>query len=641
MSFGSSVLKLWRYPLTAMLIFNMAMAPFASAADHPLSPQDRRTTTPIKHVIVIIGENRSFDHVFATYNPRPGQSVSNLLSKGIVKADGSPGHNFADATQYKAKDLVRFRIDPTNAKKPYSTLPPPNTDGTPTTCSDTNPGPFCTLAAAKAAEPALLPGDYHMLITGASGLPHRVIDTRIANVMNLPSGPFQLTPSVKYDDYAGSPVHRFYQMWQQSDCNINYATRKNPSGCLNDLYPWVEVTIGAGSNGNPQPQPFDDETTGEGATSMEFYNVQQGDAPYLTRLADEYTMSDNFHQAVMGGTGANHIMLGFADDIWYSDGQGHPAVPPINQIENPDPQPGTNNWYTQDGYSGGTYSNCSDRTQPGVHAVVDYLRSLPYNPSPNCEQNHYYILNNYAPGYFGDGSVNTGTFVIPPTPVRNLGDALIDKNVSWRYYGEGWETYLGDPNFQNPLDTYCDICNPFQYATSIMANPAVRQEHLKDVTDLYNDISDGYLPAVSYVKPGFLLDGHPASSKLDLFEGFVRKIVQMVKANDELWQKTAIIVTFDESGGYWDSGYIQPLDFFGDGPRIPTIVVSPYSRGGNVVHEYDDHVSIVKFIEKNWSVPPLTDRSRDNLPNPVTTHNNPYVPTNSPAIGDMMGWFKF
>src|SRR5271154_2067792 len=56
-------------------------------------------TTPIQHVIVIIGENRSFDHVYATYQPKPGQSVWNLLSEGIVNADGTPGPNFSRAQQ--------------------------------------------------------------------------------------------------------------------------------------------------------------------------------------------------------------------------------------------------------------------------------------------------------------------------------------------------------------------------------------------------------------------------------------------------------------------------------------------------------------------------------------------------------------
>ena len=89
---------------------------------------------------------------------------------------------------------------------------------------------------------------------------------------------------------------------------------------------------------------------------MGFYNVLAGDAPFFKHLADEYAMSDNFHQAIQGGTGANHVALGTGDAIWFSDGNGRAITPPALNIENPDPQPGTNNWYTQDGYSGGTYS---------------------------------------------------------------------------------------------------------------------------------------------------------------------------------------------------------------------------------------------------------------------------------------------
>ena len=63
---------------------------------------------------------------------------------------------------------------------------------------------------------------------------------------------------------------------------------------------------------------------------MGFYNVQNGDAPYFKSLADNYAMSDNFHQSVNGGTGANHIMLGHGDAIWFSDGNGNAATPPHN-----------------------------------------------------------------------------------------------------------------------------------------------------------------------------------------------------------------------------------------------------------------------------------------------------------------------
>ena len=102
-----------------------------------------------------------------------------------------------------------------------------------------------------------------------------------------------------------------------------------------------------------------------------------------------------------------------------------------------------------------------------------------------------------------------------------------------------------------------------------MAKPAVRNAHIQDTQNLYADIADGNLPAVSFVKPSGFVDGHPASSKLNLFEGFVKKIVDAVQANKDLWKDTAIIITMDEGGGYYDSGYVQPLDFFGDGTRIP------------------------------------------------------------------------
>jgi phospholipase C len=599
-----------------------------SAANH-----DSATASPIKHVVVIVGENRTFDHVFATYKPAHGQRVDNLLSKGIVKDDGSPGPRFERALQKSAVDEAPHAFDMSpGQKKPYKVLPPALAGG-PTT-------PFVPdVATAKAIETGL-PEDYYVFATtGGTGLASGAIDTRLPNATTLPPGPFQLTPHIPYDAYAASPVHRFYQMWQQLDCSLPHATFENPSGCEEDLFPWVEVSVGAGANGADRPADFSDLTTGEGSTAMGFYNVQQGDAPYFKLLADTYTMSDNFHQAIEGGTGANHVALGTGDAVWYSDGKGGALTPPAINTENPTPAKGTNNWYTQDGYSGGTYSNCADDQQPGVGSVNHYLHQM--RVDPNCDKGHYYLLNNYAPGYFGDGSVNDSQFAIPPSSVRNIGDALMEHDISWRYYGEQWNLYLKDPDYANPANDYCDICNPFQYSTSIMANAAVRTEHIHDTVDLYSDIASGHLPAVSIVKPSGLVDGHPASSKLDLFEGFTKKIVDLIKSQPDLWKDTAIIVTFDEGGGYYDSGYVQPVDFFGDGTRIPMLIISPYTQGGHISHEYGDHVSVLKFIERNWHLRPLTRRSRDNLPNPITVPGNPYAPLNGPAIGDLFDMFSF
>jgi phospholipase C len=638
---------------------------------------DGKTTSPIKHVIVIIGENRTFDHLYATYKPKSGQTVDNLLSKHIINEDGTPGPNYAYALQYSAEDTDTYSNSP-QSKSIYETLPPPVTGGPIDICKNNG---ICTLADATASENGLPASYYPFLLTGGNEQTKDVPDQRIANVNDLPPGPFQLTSkTMPYDSYAASPVHRFYQMWQQLDCNADYATARNSSGCKADLFPWVEVTVGAGTNGKSQATGFSNLSTGEGSTSMGFYNMAQGDVPYFKSLSDTYATADNYHQAVSGGTGANHIMLGTGDAIFFSDSSGNPAMPPhnvpaatfvgtlnagtVDEVENPDPQMGTNNWYAEDGYGGGafgaasygggSYSNCSDATQPGVAAIVGYLGSLPRKVNPNCAPAAYYLLNNYNPGYFGDGSnaytdpnVANTPFTIPPSTVRNIGDALLEKNVTFKYYGDQFNSYLGDKYQINygavgaTSDQYCNICNFLQYSTSIMTDAAVRTAVLKDTTDLYSDIQAGTLPAVSFVKPSGWVDGHPASSKFNLFEGFTQKIVDAVKANPSLWKDTAIFITVDEGGGYYDSGYVQPLDFFGDGTRIPLIVVSPYAVGGHVVHVYYDHVSILKFIERNWSVPPITSRSRDNLPEPVHAPGSTYVPTNSPALGDLFGMFDF
>ncbi|MDQ2803459.1 MAG: phosphoesterase, partial [Pseudomonadota bacterium] len=380
------------------------LQPTFAAVPVPLAPNDGNTATPIKHVIIIVGENRTFDQVFGTYTPQSGQTVNNLLSEGIVNADGTAGPNFSKAVQNQATDTDTYRNAPTTTG-PYATLPPPTTGSLATAPSDTKGPPFASLAFAEQADYGLFPQDLRLLLTGATGLPAKSIDTRIANVKALPSGPFPLVSSTGdslYDAYLESPVHRFYQMWQQLDCSASHVTAGNPSGCLADLFPWVEVTVGAGSNGAAQATNFTDQTTGEGSTSMGFFNVAKGDMPFFKQLADQYAISDNYHQPVMGGTGANSIMIGAADAYYYTDGKGNATTPPAGQIENPNPQPGTNNFYAQDGYGtagsgGGSYTNCSDTSQPGVAPVVTYLQSLPNQPAANCAPGHFYLLNNYNP----------------------------------------------------------------------------------------------------------------------------------------------------------------------------------------------------------------------------------------------------
>ncbi len=163
------------------------------------------TNTPIEHLIVVVGENLSFDNLFGTYRPRPGATVHNLLSQGIVNRDGSPGPEFTKAAQRRAEVRENYQVTP-RIVGTYGELPRPGT-------------------------------------THAAGLPWHVPDQRFPAL--LPNGPFQITKHVEYAASVGDPVHRFFQMWQQID------------GGRRDLFVWVAETSGrareTGRIRNPAP----------------------------------------------------------------------------------------------------------------------------------------------------------------------------------------------------------------------------------------------------------------------------------------------------------------------------------------------------------------------------------------------------
>jgi phospholipase C len=608
---------------TTLAFSMLAYAPVGYSNDEPDKTVDRlKTASPIKHVIIIVGENRSFDHLYATYTPKNrGERVLNLLSEGIINADGSPGPNFAKAHQFQivsAPNGGKFFSSAGMAHKQlYPTLPAPDVNGV--------QNPPAAVLLTLGGDPGLAPQDQFLMGTGGTGLPfNEGPDTRIPNVNNLLPGPFQLTgPNLPFDAYAGDTVHQYFQMVQQVDCAIDaeHVSKDNPTGCLHDLQSAIDTTFSTPPDGTPHD-------TGQ---TMEFFNMQNGDAPLFKSLADKYTMSDNYHQPVHGGTGPDSQPLGFADQVFFSDGNGNPATPPATRIYNPDPVAGTLNLYTHRAQ----WFNCSDPTQPGIAPIINYLQALPYAVQTKCGAGQYWQAVNVNPAFTPKGTPQSG-LIVPQTTQKSIGDVLTANNIPWKYYGGAFNA----SGTGAPLDgLYCNICNPFEYEASY---PSMVADHMRDVTDLFDDLKNGTLPAVSYVKPDGVMDGHPASSKWGLFEAFARNIIELAQSNPEQWAKTAIFVTVDEGGGFYDSGFIQPVDFFGTGPRIPMIAVSPFSRGGHISHVYNEHSSFVKFVERNWMLnTTLSDRSRDNLRNPQTDDENPYVPTNMPAIGDLFDLFNF
>jgi phospholipase C len=258
----------WPEKVTAYtLMFAISVLGFgapARAGDDPDNVIDAiKTATPIKHVIIIVGENRSFDHLFATYAPTSKKErVLNLLSEGIINADGSPGPNFAKAHQYEIVSPPNsgkfFSSANMASKQLYATLPPPDLNGV------QNPP---NAGLLPAGDPGLPPQDQFLLGTGGTGLTFTEgPDVRITDVNSLPPGPFQLTgPFLAFDAYAGDTVHQYFQMVQQVDCAIDaeHVSKDNPTGCLHDLQSAIDATYSTPPGGTPHD-------TGQ---TMEFFNM--------------------------------------------------------------------------------------------------------------------------------------------------------------------------------------------------------------------------------------------------------------------------------------------------------------------------------------------------------------------------------
>lgn len=583
---------------------------------------DTRTRTPIEHLIVVVGENVSFDTLYGTYTPVTGDSIRNLLSQHIVNPDGSPGQAYHRAVQYVSRNLHgAYTVEPVRIE-PYATLPVPT-----------------------------LIGAFNPLTLQPFGA---VQDPRFATLTT--NGPFPITAFARYGDPAGfgtgDPVHRFFQMWQQ-----NGGTNRDLHG-----YAWVALTAGQGGD----TAGVTANSTGQGAELMGFFNMAAGDAPVFRSLADRYALSDNYHQAVQGGTGANFFAIATGDlPVYIRDGAL--ATPPQNQIEDPSPQTGTENFYERDGYSGGSYVNCSDVNQPGVAPILDALAVA--RRRPNCASGAYYLVNNFDPPFDLAGqpkALGPTAYVYPPQSVPTIGEALSARGVSWAWYTGGRDAadVTGDSLYplirgvvqsHAPAGTspavidaiafrqtqpllYNNIGDPHNASAAVVGGPL--RANLKGLESFYGAVASGDLPAVSWVVPKNLDSGHPGYSVPARYESFVKDLIARVQSNPALWSSTAILITTDEGGGYFDSGRIQMLDFFGDGPRIPLLVVSPYARAGHVDHTYNDHASILKFIELNWRLAPLSRRSRDRLPNPAMDDDG-YLPQNGPAIGDLTTLFTF
>src|SRR5207302_8522700 len=164
---------------------------------------------------------------------------------------------------------------------------------------------------------------------------------------------------------------------------------------------------------------------------------------------------------------------------------------------------------------------------------------------------------------------------------------------------------LGWGVFQQSFDNcsvFMGIHNPFQFFTSTHDS-----SNVQDYSNFDAQLQSDVLPAFSLIIPDSKHDMHPSNSPIGNGITFLQTLVQQVQGSPA-WNSTAIIVTFDTGGGWYDHVFPPALDDQGLAFRVPALVISPYAKKNYVSHAVMDHVSVLKLVQWNWALPSLNAR---------------------------------
>jgi len=192
------------------------------------------------------------------------------------------------------------------------------------------------------------------------------------------------------------------------------------------------------------------------------------------------------------------------------------------------------------------------------------------------------------------GPCNQPDSASQPYTFRNLGDQLTSANISWGWFQN---------NYGDCGNGYVPVQNPFQYFTSTNNAPQIQ-----DIANFFTRLNAGDLPAVSFVQANDRNSGHPSAGPISDGLNWLNDFVNQVKASSA-WDSIAIVVLWDEGGGFWDHVPPPQVDSQGLGFRVPMLVISPFAKAGYVSHVRMDHVSVLRFIQWNWSLSPLNARN--------------------------------
>jgi len=327
-----------------------------------------------------------------------------------------------------------------------------------------------------------------------------------------------------------------------------------------------------------------------GGLAMGYYN---GAPMKMWQLAQQYTLADNFFMGAFGGSFLNHFWLVCACTPKY------PNAPEalLSKVDS----------------NGITLTEDKSSPRSALLGKPIYISDKPLTPD-------YYAVNTLQPSYQPSGIAPQKnadkTLADPdknPLPPQNsmvtktIGDTLSAKDVNWAWYAGGWReaTENREVIYNVKKTNFQAHHQPFNYFSRF--NPATeegrneRQRHLKDYTDLQRDIQAGTLPSVVFYKPQGNLNQHSGYTDVMSGDAHIAELVNSLK-NSRQWQKMAIIVTYDENGGYWDHVAPPKGDRWGPGSRIPTIIISQFSKTNYVDHTYYDTTSILKLITQRFAL---------------------------------------
>jgi phospholipase C len=204
--------------------------------------------------------------------------------------------------------------------------------------------------------------------------------------------------------------------------------------------------------------------------------------------------------------------------------------------------------------------------------------------------NHLYLIAGQSGNVTGDSQNIKLNFPV-------IMDELDSRGITWKYYS-GFAPHLNFTvfNSMNPLSAFASFQNNSSRLQNLAPNKAFQY-----------DVRNGTLPNVTWVMPLGSQDEEGGSSSVTAGEHYVVSTINTIMQS-KYWNSTAIFVTWDDWGGWYDHVAPPQVDSFGLGFRVPCLVISPYAKQGYVDHTQADFTSILKFIETDYSLPPLTSR---------------------------------